>query len=120
MADGDMSVDELLDDLQNRLKALVEAARKEGADSALAEIRNVVSNRLGDDAKPAAKSRKKSSRKKTTRKSSSKKSASKDSDGKKKTKKKRRNPWDHMTPEQRKERVRKMLAGRGLKPKDER
>ena len=33
-----------------------------------------------------------------------------------KRKKKRRNPWDHMTPAQRKERVRKMLAGRGLKP----
>ncbi len=37
-----------------------------------------------------------------------------------KRKKKRRNPWDHMTPAQRKERVRKMLAGRGLKPKSER
>lgn len=30
---------------------------------------------------------------------------------------KRRNPWAHYTPEQRAERVRKLLAGRGLKPK---
>src|SRR5437773_850480 len=37
-----------------------------------------------------------------------------------KPRKRRRNPWAHMTADQRAERVRKMLAGRGLKPKSER
>ena len=33
--------------------------------------------------------------------------------------KRRRNPWAHMSAEQRQDRIRKMLAGRGLKPKAE-
>jgi len=38
---------------------------------------------------------------------------------KKMRRKKRKNPWASMTPEQKPQRVRKMLAGRGLKPKAE-
>ncbi len=83
----------ILADFQRRLERLVETARKEGREDALAEVRRLV----GGGAK---RGRPRQAAKKPA-----------------KRKKKRRNPWDHMTPAQRKERVRKMLAGRGLKPK---
>ena len=90
----------LLADLQKRLNDLVETARKEGREDALAEVRSLVGGAVakrGPGRPPkAAKA------------------------GKPKRKKKRKNPWATMTPKQKADRVRKMLAGRGLKPKAER
>jgi hypothetical protein len=88
-------------DLASRLDRLVAAARKEGREEALGQLRSLMAGGLAPrrgpgrprkypvaDAAPRAKSRKK-----------------------------RKNPWASMTAEQKAERVRKMLAGRGLKPK---
>ena len=97
------NTDALMKDLISRLERLVATARKEGRDEALADIRNLVDGggtRGGRTRKAAAAPAAKKPRKKS--------------------KKPRKNPWASMTPEQKKERVRKMLAGRGLKPKDER
>ncbi len=98
------NTDALLKDLTDRLEKLVAAARKEGRENALADVRSLV-----DGSAPARRGRKpavvKAAAPKKTRKKSS---------------KPRKNPWATMTPEQKKARVRKMLAGRGLTPKDER
>ena len=95
------NTDALLKDLFSRLEKLVETARKEGRDEALADVRNLV-----DGGAPATKR--------------GRKPAAAEAKPRRKSKKPRKNPWATMTPEQKKERVRKMLAGRGLKPKDER
>ena len=84
----------LLADLQKRLERLVDTARKEGRNDALAEVRALVSGTVQARATGGAK--------KTARK------------------KKRKNPWATMTKKEREDRIRKMLAGRGLKPKSER
>ena len=94
------NTDAMIKDLMSRIEKLVETARAEGREDALAEVRDLVG---GAAAKPRARSA--------------------SGDGKPartKSGKPRKNPWANMTEEQRKERVRKMLAGRGLKPKDER
>ncbi len=95
--------DVLLADLVARLEKLVVTARREGRESALNEVRSVVGGGSG-----------------TGTGSGSEKSASKLAKPKKKSSKPRKNPWASMTPEQKADRVRKMLAGRGLKPKAER
>ena len=95
------NTDAQMKDLIARLEKLVETARKEGRDEALADVRKVVEG----EATTTKRSRKAPAKAKKPRK---------------KSKKPRKNPWANMTPEQKKERVRKMLAGRGLKPKDER
>ena len=94
------TTDTLLADLTSRLTKLAEVARKEGRDDALAEIRCLIGG-VGTASAAARKS---------------KPAASKPA----KSGKKRKNPWASMTPKQKAERVRKMLAGRGLKPKSER
>ena len=98
------TTDALLQDLISRLEKLVDTARQEGREDALAQVRSVVegggAKRRGR--KPAAQA------------------AAAARKPRKKSSKPRKNPWATMTPEQKKARVRKMLAGRGLKPKDER
>ena len=94
--------DAILTDLQGRLARLVATAKQEGRDEALSQVRSLVS---GGAATPTGKRGRKPVAAKTARK---------------KSKKPRKNPWATMTAKQRKDRVRKMLAGRGLKPKDER
>ena len=93
------NTDALLKDLISRLEKLVDAARQEGREDALADVRSLVdgggATRRGGGAAGESKPRRKST-------------------------KPRKNPWADMTPEQKQARVRKMLAGRGLKPKDER
>lgn len=95
----------LLADLEKRLARLVDVARKEGREEALAEVRALVAGGAGA-AKPGRKTTKKAAQKAAKKTS--------------KPRKKRKNPWDSMTPAQRKERIRKMQAGRGLKPKFDR
>ena len=90
--------DAILKDLTGRLRKLIDAAKREGREEALAEVRNLVGG-------PAAKRGPGRPRKTETAA---------------KPKKKRKNPWASMTPKQKADRVRKMLAGRGLKPKAER
>jgi hypothetical protein len=88
----------LLADLKARLDRMVATAKHEGRDEALVQLRNVLGGaapRRGPGRPP--------------------KSAAAAA----KPKRKRKNPWTSMTPEQKAERVRKMLAGRGLKPKSE-
>lgn len=99
------TADALLQDLIARLEKLVDTARKEGRDEALADVRNLVE---GGGA-PRGRGRKAAA---TT-------AAPAEKQTRKKSRKPRKNPWASMTPEQKKERVRKMLAGRGLKPKDD-
>ena len=89
--------DAMLKDLTTRLKNLIAAAKREGRDEAMAEVRNLV----GGTAKRGPGRPRKSTKKPAK-------------------KKKRKNPWASMTPKQKAERVRKMLAGRGLKPKAKR
>ena len=83
----------LLADLNKRLQRLVDAARKEGRDDALAEVRRLVGGGGGSGVHdgPAKKPAKR--------------------------RKKRKTWWDTATKKQKAERVKKMLAGRGLKPK---
>ncbi len=90
----------LLADLQRRLKNLVETANKEGRDEALAEVRSLVGpdERSGTRRKPGRKPSRKPAKKR----------------------KKRKTWWDTATPKQKAARVKKMLAGRGLKPKGKR
>ena len=123
MADDNTGVDELLADLQTRLKDLIEAARREGAEQALAEIRNVVSTRL-DSPAPAAKAKPRRTRAKAAppapKKTRAKAAKAPKAKGKTKSGKPRKNWWATATEAQKRERKRKMLAGRGLVPKDER
>ena len=99
------SADSILSEMQSQLEKLVGAARREGRADALAEVRALVGGTGGaaaaEAAAPSGRGR---------RKAAGKKAASK---------KPRKNPWANMTPEQKKDRVRKMLAGRGLTPKGE-
>ncbi len=94
------TADAMVADLTSRLAKLVEAATKEGRDEALAEVRDLVG---GAGARAPA--------------TGGRKAASK---GPAKRKKKRKSWWDTATAKQKAERTRKMLAGRGLKPKRKR
>jgi hypothetical protein len=93
----------LLADLNARIAQIVEVARKEGHDHALNEIRSLVGGGLPVKRGPGRPP----------------KSASALVSAAPAKKTKRKNPWKDMTPEQKADRVRKMLAGRGLKPKSE-
>ena len=86
----------MIADITRRLERLVEVARKEGHDSALDDVRRLVGGAAGAKRGPKPGAAAKPARK---------------------TRKKRKNPWDKYTPEQREARIRKMLAGRGIKRK---
>ncbi len=103
--------EEIVKELVARLDDLVVAAREAGRREAFAEVRRFVS----DDA-PTARSPVRAAAAEFA--ASSPPAASR---GPKLTKsgRPRRNPWADMTPEERRERVRRMLAGRGLTPADE-
>ena len=88
------TTDALLADLTSRLGKLVEAARKEGRDEALAEVRDLVGG-AGAGA-PATRGRRAASK------------------GPAKLKKKRKNPWANLTPKERLKRINAMRKGRGL------
>ncbi len=92
--------DALLADLTTRLERLVAQARKEGREDALAEVRQLVG---GGGATTKTRGRPRKAAKKPA-----------------KRKKKRKSWWDTATAKQKAERTRKMLAGRGLKPKRKR
>jgi len=96
----------LIADLKSRIDRMVEIAMREGHDRALGEIRALV----GGGGLPVKRGPGR------PRKDSYAVAAP----ARAKPKKKRRNPWAHMTADQKQERVRKMLAGRGLKPKGDR
>jgi hypothetical protein len=96
----------LIADLKSRIDRMVEIAMREGHDRALGEIRALVGGGLPVKRGPGR-----------PPKSSYAPSAA---PARAKPKKKRKNPWAHMSADQKAERVRKMLAGRGLKPKSER
>jgi len=91
----------LLADLQDRLQRVIEAARQEGHDQALADVRSLV----GGGGAPQA------------HRGPGRPRGSKNTPKVTKAGKPRKNPWAHMTADQKAERVKKMLAGRGLKPK---
>lgn len=92
----------LLADLKARLDRIVAVARQHGRDQALTEIRALVGGGLPVKRGPGRPP--KSSYAPVARK----------------PRKKRKNPWASMTADQKADRVRKMLAGRGLKPKGDR
>jgi hypothetical protein len=95
----------LLADLTSRLQRLVDVARKEGRETALSDVRSLVGGGMSSGGAAPAKRRGRPLGSKNKPKTA-------------KSGRKRKNPWASMTPEQRKDRVRKMLAGRGLKPRD--
>src|SRR5262245_20474042 len=91
----------LIADLKSRLDRIVTVATQAGRDQALTEIRALVGGGLPVKRGPGRPP--KSSYAPVARK----------------TRKRRKNPWASMTAEQKADRVRKMLAGRGLKPKSD-
>lgn len=102
------TTDSLLNDLTSRLERLVAAARKEGRDEALAELRHLVAG--GPTAPPVRRGPGRPKGSKNGPKAG----------GTSKPRRARKDWWATATPEQKAERTRKMLAGRGLKPKGER
>lgn len=92
----------LIEDLKSRLDRIVSVAVKAGHDQALSEIRALVAG----GGIPGVKRGPGRPRKNPVVGAAP------------KPKKRRKNPWASMTPEQKADRVRKMLAGRGLKPKN--
>jgi hypothetical protein len=97
----------LIADLKSRIDRMVEIAMREGHDRALGEIRALVGGGLTPVKRGPGRPPKSSY-------------GTMAAPAKAKPRKKRRNPWAHMTAEQKADRVRKMLAGRGLKPKSDR
>lgn len=94
----------LIADLKARLDRIVAVAAQQGRDQALTEIRALVGGGLPVKRGPGR---------------PPKSSYGAPAPVARKARKKRRNPWASMTAEQKADRVRKMLAGRGLKPKSE-
>ena len=101
-------VQAVLNDLRSRLDRIVTEAVNAGRTQALTEIRALVGDvpsvRRGPGRPPKVES-------------GATESAPRAARGR--PRKRRRNPWAHMSAEQRQDRIRKMLAGRGLKPKAE-
>lgn len=93
----------LLADLTSRLERLVEASRREGRESALAEIRGLVGSESGTPARRGP-GRPRGSRNRTTPPAA--------------PRKPRRNSWAGLTPEDRLARVNAIRKGKGLPPKD--
>lgn len=91
----------LVADLKSRIDRIVAVAAQHGRDQALTEIRALVGGGLPVKRGPGRPPKSSYAAAPAPRKSG----------------KKRRNPWASMTAEQKADRVRKMLAGRGLKPK---
>lgn len=96
----------LIADLKARLDRIVAVAAQAGRDQALTEIRALVGGGLPVKRGPGR-----------PPKSSY---AHAPAPAARKSRKRRKNPWASMTAEQKADRVRKMLAGRGLKPKGDR
>ncbi len=93
----------LIADLKSRIDRIVETAVREGRTRALAEIQALVGGGLPVKRGPGRPPK-----------------SSYAAAAPAKPRKRRKNPWASMTSEQRSDRVRKMLAGRGLKPKSDR
>ncbi len=98
------STDELLNELTDGLARLVAAARDEGREGALAELRGVLGETGGAKATRGGKRGRKAASTKTSAKKT------------KRTKsgKKRKNPWANLTDERRLARVNAIRKGRGL------
>jgi hypothetical protein len=102
--------DSLVADLRNALQRLVDAARSEGREEALAEMRDLVAGRGagGGGGAPVAKrgpGRPKGSKNKAKAPATT------------KSGKKRKNSWAGLSPEQKLARVNAIRKGRGLPPK---
>ena len=97
----------LVADITARLQRIVEIAKKEGHDQALTDIRALVGGGSIPVKRGPGRPRKVVP-------------ADAGLGAAPARKKRRKNPWTSMTPEQKAERVRRMLAGRGLKPKSDR
>jgi hypothetical protein len=93
----------LIADLKARLDRIVAVAAQHGRDQALTEIRALVGGTLPVKRGPGRPPK-----------------SSYAAPAARKPRKKRKNPWASMTADQKADRVRKMLAGRGLKPKGDR
>src|SRR5689334_17931569 len=95
-------------DLANRIERLVAAARREGHDAALAEVRSLLAGGGGEIPVPVRRSpgRPKGSKNKTK------------ADKPTKSGKKRKNPWAGLSAEARLARVNAIRKGRGLALKD--
>lgn len=93
----------LVADLKSRIERIVETARQEGRTRALSELSALVAGGLPVKRGPGRPPK-----------------SSYAAAAPAKPKKRRKNPWASMSAEQKADRVRKMLAGRGLKPKSDR
>lgn len=104
MASSGSNTDAILADIQKRLVDLVEAARQEGKEGAVDQIRGILGGSLGMPAAPVKRG--------PGRPRKNPLAAPAPAAAPKKAKKPRRNPWAHLTPEERAERIRKMQEGR--------
>ena len=86
----------LVSDFTSRLERLVAAARQEGREAALAEVRSLVGGTLEPTSQPSAPRRTGRAASSTDR---------------------RRNSWSGLSPEQRLARVNAIRKGKGLPPK---
>lgn len=104
MAKTSSDLDSQLKDLVSRLEGLVETARKQGREDALAEVRQLVTSGAAAAARPARATKAKAA-----------KPAAK---AKRKSGKPRKNPWADLSPEDRLARINAIRKGRGLPPRD--
>jgi hypothetical protein len=104
MANDSGRTDALLADIQRRLVELVAAARQEGKDGAVDQIRSMLGGTLGLAVAPVKRGPGRPRKNPLAAPAAP------------KAKKARRNPWAHLTEEQKAERVRKMQEGRKKKP----
>ena len=102
MARTKKTTDALLKEVRAGLERLVETARKEGRDDALAELRQVIGGGASGSGRGGGRRRK-------AAKPAAKKPAAR--------KKKRKNPWEGLTDEQRLARINAILKGKGLPPR---
>lgn len=114
----------LLADLTSRLERLVAAARKEGREDALTEVRALVGGAVGAVTAAAAPARRGPGRPrkivgeaKPAKAEKAPKAGKAPKAKRAKSKSPRKNPWADLTPEQRLARVNAIRVGRGLPPK---
>ncbi|MCE9634686.1 MAG: hypothetical protein K8T90_03185 [Planctomycetes bacterium] len=105
----------LLADLTARLERMIAAARAEGREDALREVRALVGGAVGPVAATAAAPVRRGPGR--PRKNPLPEGAQPAKVGRAKSKKPRRNPWADLTPEQRLARVNAIRKGRGLPTK---
>lgn len=106
------NTDSLLADLRTRMERLIDVAKKEGRDEALADLRHLVAG--GSAPRAASRERKAPEKAEKAEKAEKTDKAEKKASDKKLTAAGRKNPWAGLSPEARLARVNAIRKGRGL------